>query len=66
MAITLNVADYCEECEAFEPEVTQIKYNNGCDSNIQCEHYKKCNRMYQHAKKFVEKEYANMNSVGVL
>lgn len=63
MSIMLNTQDYCDECEAFSPEVTVTKYqelgnwDQKIDTLINCEHAKKCIRMYQHAKKFVEKEY---------
>jgi len=67
MAIMLDIQVYCEECDGFSPkvnktEIVSLDGNDKHDTMIFCEYKKRCSRMYQQAKRFVEKEYEVKNN----
>lgn len=55
--IELRVAEYCNNCDEFEPDV-DTTYGFGSDiyTMISCVHKRRCLEMIQHLKKELKKE----------
>lgn len=51
--LSLDVADYCQECPKFEPECTKFYYGDGnCTTLISCEKKGMCANI----KLYIEKQ----------
>lgn len=59
--ITLDVESYCHNCDAFDPKVTRIEFQNfnmcetTSETRVSCKDSKKCANMYRHLKMEVVK-----------
>lgn len=54
--IELRVADYCCECDEFEPHVDRFHAMNGTHTIVSCEHERRCYEMVRHLKNELKKE----------
>lgn len=54
--IELIVADYCNNCVEFEPEVNTYSSDSDAYTMISCVHKRRCCEMIQHLKKELKKE----------
>lgn len=54
--IELIVADYCNNCVEFEPEVNTYSSDSDAYIMIRCIHERRCCEMIQHLKKELKKE----------
>ena len=52
--IRLEIADYCNDCDAFEPDVSKREYGysvmheelKACDTTVRCENANRCKAIY--------------------
>ena len=59
--INLNVQLYCDNCEAFEPEVEKTVHedfygNSKCHTEITCKNKSKCENIMQYLQKERKRE----------
>lgn len=54
--IKLEAEDYCQDCDAFEPEAETVKvFGEPPTTHIYCRSARKCNRMYHNILKAIER-----------
>ncbi len=55
--INLDVAEYCHDCDAFEPITIKLSSFNNTDICIRCVNHRKCFNIQRYLTKEIEKKY---------